>query len=88
VHSVYINKFDSESDVLSVEYSQSATLKLSESASTTPPAETDKRQLQDVYAGISTDGSPRAITGAMETRHIFSGLDQTSGAESRWQRRS
>ena len=38
-------------------------------------AETDKRQLQDVYAGISTDGNPRAITGAVETRHICSGLD-------------
>lgn len=36
----------------------------------TPPAETDKRQLQDVYADISTDGSPRPMTGAMR-RGVF-----------------
>lgn len=52
-----------------------------------PPAETDKRQFQDVYAGISTDGSRGTIPGAMKTQHICSGLDQTSEAESRWQRR-
>lgn len=45
----------------------------------TPPAETDKRQPQEVYAVTSTDGSPRSITGTMETPHSCSALDQTTG---------
>lgn len=45
----------------------------------TPPADTDKRQLQDVYADISTDESPRAITVAMETQHIGPALIRLVG---------